>query len=279
MENIQTHEGEGVNQAGSPEHINEMLAKVDNPIQTSDAGEVKQDGMPTLEGRPEWLPEKFDSPEALSRAYSELERSFHQNNQEESVEGFEESANLEQEAIDIQNTTAPQVHQLLDERGLDFAVFQEEYNSTGELSKDAYEALDEAGISGDMVNSWIAGQEAVANQTIDSIYEIVGGKEQYDQMIEWADDNLEPWEVESFNTQIENLDPNSQFAVTGLQARYQNSIGAQSPHLVYGESAQHTMPKFESLNELTRAMSDKRYAEDPHFRSEVAKRLNNSAIL
>ena len=279
MEDIQTHQGEGVNQAGSPEHINEMLAKVDNPIQTSDAGEVQQEGVPTLEGRPEWLPEKFDSPEALARAYSELERSFHQNNQEESAESFEESANLEQEAVDIQSTTAPQVHQMLDERGLDFQAFQDEYNTTGELSKDAYDALEEAGISGDIVNTWIQGQEAMADQNIDTIYEMAGGKNQYDQMIEWANDNLEPWEVDSYNNQIENLDPNSQFAVSGLLARYQNSVGEQSPNLWHGEIAQHTMPKFESLNELTRAMSDKRYAEDPHFRSEVAKRLNNSAIL
>ena len=29
--------------------------------------------------RPEWLPEKFDNPEALADAYSNLEKQFHEN--------------------------------------------------------------------------------------------------------------------------------------------------------------------------------------------------------
>ena len=40
MEELQTGQTEGVHQAGSPEHINEMLAKVDNPVEVSDVGEA-----------------------------------------------------------------------------------------------------------------------------------------------------------------------------------------------------------------------------------------------
>ena len=39
MEELQTGQSEGVHQAGSPEHINEMIAKVDNPVEVSDVGE------------------------------------------------------------------------------------------------------------------------------------------------------------------------------------------------------------------------------------------------
>ena len=69
------------------------------------------------------------------------------------------------------------VDQLLDERGLDFSVFQQEYNETGQLSEDAYLALQEAGIEPQMVDTWIAGQEAIADQQIDSIYNMVGGEQ------------------------------------------------------------------------------------------------------
>ena len=39
MEEVNTFQGEGVNTAGSPDHIHEMLAKVENPIPTSDQPE------------------------------------------------------------------------------------------------------------------------------------------------------------------------------------------------------------------------------------------------
>ena len=72
MEEVQTGQAEGVNQIGSPEHINQMLAAVDSPVETHDAGFVSNDSIVTQEGRPAWLPDKFDSPEAMARAYSEL---------------------------------------------------------------------------------------------------------------------------------------------------------------------------------------------------------------
>jgi len=276
MEEIQSFQGEGVNQAGSPEHINEMLAKVDAPIDTHDAGLVKQDTPVTSEGRPVWLPDKFDSPEEMARAYSQLEQKFSSSN--EQLQEIENTAQLEQQTAEIQDTSAPEVAQLLDNNGLDFSVFQQEYNQTGTLSKDAYEALEEAGLGPEVVNTWIQGQEAVADQQVNNIYDMVGGQESYNEMMEWANDNLEPWEVDAYNSQIGNLDPNSQFAVSGLQARYMNSIGNQAPTLYQGERASSELPKYESLAQLTSAMGDPRYAADPAFRRTVENKLNNSAL-
>ena len=52
MEEVQTGQAEGVNQVGSPEHVNQMLAAVDAPTQTYDAGLVDNNQVPTAEGRP-----------------------------------------------------------------------------------------------------------------------------------------------------------------------------------------------------------------------------------
>ena len=119
---------EGVHQAGSPEHINEMLAKVDNPVQPSDVGEelVLQQA---TEGRPEWLPEKFGTPQDLLNAYNQLEQQYTQVSQQQE-EAQQQEFNQEQVA-EIQNASVPQVAQLLDERNLDIDVFQQEYNETG----------------------------------------------------------------------------------------------------------------------------------------------------
>ena len=96
--------------------------------------------------------------------------------------------------------------------------------------------------------------------------------------MEWATDYLEPWETDAFNKQIENLDATSQFAVLGLQARYQNSEGGL-PALIAGGVSEDIAPRYESLAQITSAMSDPLYEKDPAYRAKVAQRLNNSTVL
>lgn len=274
VDEVTTYQGEGVNQAGDPAHVHEMLAKVENPTETSDHNEeiYVQDT-----GRPEWLPEKFSSAEELAQAYKSLEQQFHSSSEERQQQ--EEAQRFQNEEVPaIQETSPSQVHQLLDERGLDFSVFQEEYNTTGQLSKDALDALGEAGISEDVVDTWISGQEALRDQNIDTVHASVGGEQNYNQMLEWANDNLQPWEVEAFNTQLENLDANTQLAVAGLYARYQNSEGIP-PALLSGDVGENVAPRYESLAQLTSAMSDPKYHSDPAYRAKVAQRLGNSNVL
>ena len=275
MEEVQTGQTEGVHQAGSPEHINEMLAKVDNPVQVSDVGEelVMQQA---TQGRPEWLPEKFGTPQDLLNAYNQLEQQYTQVSQQQE-EAQQQEFNQEQVA-EIQNASVPQVAQLLDERNLDIDVFQQEYNETGELSQDAYDALAEAGISGDIVDTWLAGQEAIADQSISEIYNMVGGENNYNSMLDWANNNLQQWEIDAFNNSIENLDPNAMFAVQGLMARMQNAEGIP-PRLMTGEAVPSTAPRFESLAQVTQAMRDPKYSSDPAYRAQVAQMLGNSTVL
>ena len=276
-ESVNTYEGEGVNQAGTPEQIYNAIASAEEPIQVSDGG--FSDDPPEVQDldRPEWLPEKFGSPEELAQAYKSLEQQFHAGSEERAQQ--EEQERFETEDVpEIQDTSSSQVHKMLDERGLDFSVFQDEYNETGELSKDAYKALEEAGVAKQVVDTWIDGQEARAEQSMNDIYNITGGENNYNLMLQWADNNLEPYEAEAFNKQISNLDEASQFAVNGLYARYQQSEGMY-PSLMSGDINVSTQPRYESLAQLTSDMSDPRYAEDPAFRSKVAARLQNSNVL
>ena len=276
-ESVSTYEGEGVNQAGTPEQIYNAIASAEEPIQVSDGGFSEDPPVAQDQDRPEWLPEKFGSPEELAQAYKSLEQQFHASSEERAQQEEQERFETE-EAPEILDTSSSQVHKMLDERGLDFSVFQDEYNETGELSTDAYKALEEAGVSKQVVDTWIDGQEARAEQMMNDIYNITGGEANYNLMLQWADNNLEPYEAEAFNKQISNLDEASQFAVNGLYARYQQSEGA-IPSLMSGDINVSTQPRYESLAQLTSDMSDPRYAEDPAFRSKVAARLQNSNVL
>ena len=273
-EEVQTYEGEGTNQVGSPEHVHNMFAKMEEPIQPSDQSEelyVRDSD------RPEWLPEKFGSAEELAQAYKELEQHFHRANEDNQLNTEQERFQNE-EVPEILQTTPSQVHKLLDDKGLDFSVFQQEYNETGTLSKEAMNALSEQGISEEMVTTWLQGQEAMAEQAVEHLYNEVGGEENYNLMMEWAADNLQPWEVEAYNKQVENLDANTNFAVLGMQARYQNSVG-MPPNLLSGDVGEDIAPSFESLAELTSAMSDPKYDKDPAYRARVAQKLRFSNVL
>jgi hypothetical protein len=235
----------------SQEHVQEMLNKE----------------LQSTEERPDWLPEKFKSAEDMAKAYSELESKLGQPQQQQETE----------EVAVTGEESSSEVAELLDSKGLNFDVFQQEYAETGQLSPDAYQALEEAGFPESMVDSWIAGQNALASQMTTEMYDIAGGGEEYAQMVQWASDNLPENEVSAYNVTMESGDPNLiRLAVQGLNARYRSEA---EPNLLQGGTgAVSTGGRFDSTAELTAAMSDPRYAKDPAYRQAVADKLAKSSL-
>lgn len=220
------------------------------------------------EERPDWLPEKFKSVEDMAKAYSALESKLGQPQQEEETTEEVEVSGEE---------SASDVAQLLDDKGLDFDVFQQEYAENGGLSEDAYEALQEAGFPRSMVDSWVAGQDALAAQMTEQMYEVAGGGEQYAQMVQWAADSLPESEVAAYNATMESGDPNMiRLAVQGLNARYRSE--AEPTLMQGGTGAVSSGGRFESTAELTAAMGDPRYAKDPAYRQSIADKLAKSSL-
>lgn len=240
-------------EAESQEHINAMLEKVEGSQQDPE--------------RPEWLPQKFKSAEDMAKAYSELESKLGQPQQQKPEEQAEVTG----------EENASEVAELLDNKGLDFDVFQQEYNETGGLSEDAYEALQEAGFSRSLVDTWIQGQDALASQITGQMYDVVGGQEEYTQMVSWAADTLPESEIDAFNATMETQDPNMiRLAIQGLNARYRSE--AEPTLLQGGSGAVSSGGRFESNAELTAAMSDPRYSKDPAYRQQVADKLARSSL-
>jgi hypothetical protein len=220
------------------------------------------------EERPDWLPEKFKSAEDMAKAYSELESKLGQPQKETAEEPEQEYEGTE---------TASEVSELLDDKGLDFDVFQQEYQETGQLSSDAYAALEEAGFSRSIVDTWIQGQNALASQITGEMTSIVGGEEQYTNMVTWASENLPEAEIDAFNATMETQDPNMiRLAIQGLNARYRSE--AEPTLLQGGTGTVSSGGRFQSNAELTAAMSDPRYAKDPAYRQQVADKLARSSL-
>ena len=241
------------------QHEEAMLAKADQLEQGANGD------------RPEWLPEKFKSAEDMAKAYSELEKKM----------GGKPDSNAEQEVEetpDPQTTEASEVAKVLDKAGVDFDTLQAEYAANGSIGEESYKQLEEAGFPQQLVDSWIAGQQSLANDINAQVFSSVGGEEQYYQMIEWAGESLPPAEVDAFNKAIDSGDMSMvNMAVNGLAARYRSEVGTE-PQLIQGETTGNSGGSFNSAAELTAAMRDPRYQNDPAYRQSVEQKLSRSNV-
>lgn len=247
-------------EAEDPAHIEAMLKKAEGLSAT------QEEELPTetdQESRPEWLPEKFKSAEEMAKAYSELETKLSDGDKApEETEVAEEAA---REAVD--------------KAGLDFDSMSLEFVANNGLTDETYQKLEDAGIPSYLVDQFIDGQQAVANQMRTEVFAQVGGEQEYSNMIEWAATNLEESAVNSFNEAIDSGDPNAaKLAISGLHAQYRMDNGTE-PSLITGQAADTSSGAFSSVAELTAAMSDPRYGRDPSYRKAVADKLAKSSVI
>lgn len=217
--------------------------------------------------RPEWLPEKFQSPEELAKAYAELEKRLGK------------PADKTEQTQEGEQATPEQADEALKAKGLDMTEFTTEFAQTGELSDGSYEKLEQAGYPRDMVDAWIAGQQALAAQTRNEVLSTIGGEEQFNAMAQWAKANLPEADINAFNRMVDSNDLATQkMAVQALYGRYQQAAGSE-PSLVSGEtSGSPSGSAFTSSAQVVEAMSDPRYHTDPSYRQSVQDRLQRSNV-
>ena len=113
---------------------------------------------------------------------------------------------------------------------------------------------------------------------IEAIYEMVGGEQEYNNMINWAGENLSEMEVEMFDHVMDLGDPYAVFfAVRSLGNSYQNAVGTDG-ELLTGTAASNPVDSFRSQAEVVSAMEDPRYDRDPAYRQDVFDKLDRSNI-
>jgi hypothetical protein len=250
------------------EHIDAMVAKADGDSpQTPDNQESETDE------RPEWLPEKFKTPEDMAKSYAELEKKM------SGGKDTEQAINKAEGDTATEIPTNEDAKEVAENAGLDFDSMQTEYGANGQLSDETYEAINKSGIPRDVVDSYIAGQEALATSLRTEMFSSVGGEENYGTMMSWASNNLEKAEVSAYNNVMGTSDPAQiQLAVRGLNAQYQAANGS-NPSLLSGETTANAGNKFESVAQVTAAMRDPKYKTDPAFRKTVEAKLARSSVI
>lgn len=262
VDTVNTFQGESKE---DPNHAAAMIAKAEGQEPPQPSGESNQQS----DDRPTWLPEKFQSAEDLAKAYAELESKLGQSQQDSD----------NNQNTDPTQFTETEVEQYLDSKGLNFDAFAQEVMETGQLSTEAYQALEQAGIDRKIVDTYIQGQTAIIGQIRQSAFSVVGGEGEYQKLTQWAQNNLSEGEISAFNASLETKDVDQAlFAIRGLHARYRSEVGVQ-PNLVTGQTGASSAGSYQSLAQLTEAMRDPRYEKDPAYRRSVADKLRNSSIL
>ena len=258
-------------------HRVEINEKVQSEVEPDDAAEAvgtiseEQAGEEQQVERPEWLPEKFKSPEDMAQAYSELEKKMGQGtNEEQPAETTEDNEGDVQDDKPDDNENADYNAAVVD-------ASKEFFENDGQLSEETYEKLAKAGLPKELVDSYAAGQQALLQSEEGEIKSVANG--QFDAMAEWANDNLGQEEIDAFDDIVTTgTKEQAKFAVKSLYDRYTQANGS-SPRLVQGAvTGGSTMP-FKSMQELARAQADPRYKTgDKAYHEEIDRRLSVSRL-
>lgn len=237
----------------------------------------------TAENRPEpqKAPEaliggKFKTQDDLLKAYKELESKLGQPKELEKApeaepKQGEPEANDEADDLTVKKAEA-------ESQGLDFAPFEKEFQEKGELTDASYEKLGKLGISRDMVEAYIAGQQHKAASVTQEAYQAAGGKEQFDALREWmATDAVTDEERDTFNRSVLSKNPvERRMAIQFMATRYQEVVGTEG-NLIGGRAP--VGGNYESMAQMLEDLRNPKYKTDEAFRAMVDRKLERSPHL
>jgi len=253
----------------------------DNTPDTEVLTEEEQDSLSVgeeLEAQHEQLlAGKYKNTEDLESAYLELQKKLGSDDEGEDSDGEEEGEGADEEVFN----EAPAVS-LINEAS------QEYYDNDGALSPETIEKF--SGMSSqDLVNAYLEIQRnnpnAQQNQSVEmteaSVNEIqnaAGGEQAYDQLTQWAADNLSAQEIDTFDNLIDSGNvPAIKMGLTALQSKYDEANGYEG-RMLQGKKPNSSGQVFRSQAELVAAMGDPRYDNDPAYRQDVIDKLDNSDL-
>ena len=116
------------------------------------------------------------------------------------------------------------------------------------------------------------------DKDVEQIHGLVGGQENYNNMMSWAQQNVSEQEVNMYDDVMELGNPlAAYFAVQTLALKYQDSAGKDG-QMITGKAPKSTSDVFNSQQEMIKAMEDDRYNDDPAYREAILQKLERSNI-
>ena len=224
----------------------------------------------------ELLAGKFQNAEELENAYLELQRKLGSSD--------EEDDEVEDTTLD-EDEYPEEVAEGVD---LIAQASEEYYENEGVISEETMNRFTEMS-STDLVEAYMAirarnpdidggGQsEDLTDAEMNQVYNSAGGESEYNNLTQWAAQNLDESKMDAFNDIIDRGNATSiQIAVAGLRAEYEAQEGYEG-RMLTGKAAR-TQDAFRSQAEVVQAMSDPRYDRDEAYRQDVYDKLERSNV-
>ena len=220
---------------------------------------------------------KYKDAAELEKAYVELQKKL--GSKEEPTENVEQTSATEDET---EETT------LSDGASLISSANDEYYANDGKLSEETLNKFSDMS-SKELVEAYLEVQntDAFKNQgevadlsdaDINTIKNFAGGDTQYDNIIAWANTNLDAQSQEAFDSIVNTGSVDAiKIAVSGLKSQYEAANGFEGK-MYTGKAPKGNTDVFRSQAELVAAMNDKRYDRDPAYRQDIIEKLDRSNL-
>ena len=143
-------------------------------------------------------------------------------------------------------------------------------------SKELVEAYMEASKSSPAKQDDIATD--MSDEQVKNVQDSVGGQQKYNDILQWAVDNLDQSEIKGFDSVVELGNPEAiKIAISGMKSKYDEANGYEG-RMLQGKPAQTSNDAFRSQAEVVKAMSDPRYDSDPAYRQDIYDKLERSNL-
>jgi len=162
---------------------------------------------------------------------------------------------------------------------VDFTAYNEQFEADGKLSEENYTKLAAEGYPKELVDTYIAGQQATVSEDLNtSLITSIGGEEAYGELTTWAAQNLPSADVAKYNAAISNANT-AEFALEWLQGKREAVEGKPAAVTLEGNNAPTpTRDVFTSTSQVTAAMKDPRYKRDTAYQAEVQAKMARSNV-
>ena len=213
---------------------------------------------------------KYSSAEELEKAYKELEGKLGEKSEPVSEEEESEIEPDEEGSNDYE----PNILDALWEEGTNDSLTEETFEELKNM-----DPVEVAKLAMEQRNRSQAPQSRdFTDQDVDQIQGLVGGEENYNQMLGWAQGNLPSQEIELFDAVMDQGNTlAAYFAVKAMALSYQDSVGKDG-QMVTGKAPKSDGDVFKSQQEMVEAMNDPKYNDDPAYRDAIMEKLKRSDI-
>ena len=235
---------------------------------------------------------KYKSAEDLEAAYLELQKKLGQSESTEETAEPESEYQMYNDDGAVNYDTANELYgeqlgNLFKDNNIDpFEMNQYFAENGGTLSEDMYSQLGKAGLTKEVVDNYLAGvrnevgiesaEPVLSESEIKDLKNLAGGERGYDNLMEWAGENLDQEAIKDFDDVLATGNKSAiKFAITALMGRYEDSQGRDSKIVTGKESSTET---YRSMAEVVRDMNKPEYQSDEAFRDDVLRRLSASNL-